>query len=1045
VRASLRELSLKATSALHGPTPRVSAGAGSSLSIALISAGVPEDGAALKLEQPTLSNLALSSQELSLGEPTGGVASVRGAGQLTVAQLTQERAKGSLKLQAPVFTYLPKELASTSVKEVSLSFQGDKGSLEIGGTLSVASVALGAAVMSKLALDGRLSSRGGSSFDLELAGRTGQLDLFEGLARTDARYSGPIEILILKGRVEVAPGAAGEFLRVAPEQLSVSLARMDSRAPSFFGAELAAKGATMKNATPLSAGSRLAGELQLKLDRLVLGNAQLDLGGDSRTAVSLSGVAGTAAALGLDLSSGALRLQSGTLSTSAPVSLSAGRARMAGLDVSYSQGQVGSLELTAKGGSLQASLRGLSLQAARGAHEQAPRVLAGAGELTVEEVSAAVPLDGGALMLRSPVLSNLALSCQDLSLGGTQGGTAAVRGTGRLVVKELSQARTRGTLSLQAPTFMQLPGALGGTLVKDLELSFGGEKTSLVVDGKVSVESVALGAVVLSNVALQGRLNSRGGSTFGIELEGRAGQLNVYEGAARASLRYTGAVGTLSLTGVVDTEPGAGGDFLRVPGNQLAATLARMDSRAPSLLGGDLAAEGLTLTNTTPLSAGPQLAGVFLLTAVRSVLANAKTALAPAGSVATIASIASRAPTVFSVEAGGGRVRLEAGDFAAQSIHASAPAFEVSGLRITPGDLKIGAVRLTARQGTADVVLGALELGAGRVEHSASPHFAGTLRAPARVAEARGQLPLDGTPLAVHRLELVDATVQLAGASYESSDSFSIRDATADVSLAQLTPASVRGRLSLTSGVAAFSAKEGNGTIAVRGFTLDFSGEKAHLGGTGTLAVAGFSVGYWTSVPIFKCSERLPLALSALAGQTSGSVTVTEGRLGASLDIATLDAVLRKAGGVFECDWNESLPEPPRISFVYPCPKFSKPWAWCSGWTYLYPPMSIRMTARVMQLQAAGKMEGLKLRADGGRGLRVCGGRLNRVALVGPPLFNVNPTIPGGNILSSAAREIINGLAFAAESVIGTVVGEIGSLLVSAGVGGNVYVFGSCT
>lgn len=1044
VRASLRELSLKAASALHGPAPRVSTGAGSSLTIALVSAGVPEDGAALKLEEPTLSNLVLSSQELSFGEPSGGSAAVRGAGQLAVTQLTQARAKGSLKLQAPIFTHLPKELAGTSVKEVSLSFQGDKGSLGIEGTLSVGSFALGAAVMSNLALDGKLSSRGGSTFDLVLTGRTGQLDLFEGLARTGARYSGPIEILTLQGRVEPAPGDAGEFLRVPSDQLSVSLARMDSRAPSFFGADLAAQRVVMKNSTPLSAGPRLAGELQLTLDRLMLGNAKLDLGGDNRTAVSLSGVAGTTAALGLDPSSGALRLNSGTLSTSAPVSLSPGRARMAGLDVNYTQGQMGALELAAKGGSLQASLRGMSLQAARGAHEQTPRVLAGAGQLTVDLVIAAVPLDSGALMLQTPVLSNLSFSAQDLSLGGTAGGSAAVRGAGRLVVKELSQARTRGTLNLQAPTFIQLPGALSGTLVRDLELSFDGEKTSLVVDGKVSVESVALGAVVLSNVALQGKLASRGGRAFSIDLEGLAGQLDVYESVARASLRYTGAVGTLSIKGVVDTEPGAEGAFLRVPGNQLAATLARLDSRAPSLLGGDLAADGLTLTNTTALSAGPQLAGGFLLTTTSAVLTNAKIALAPVGSVATIASLASRAPSVFTIEPGAGHVRLESGDFAAQSLRASAPAFEVSGLRIVPGDLKIGAVRLTARQGTAEVMLGALELGVGRVEHSASPRFAGTLRAPARVTEARGQLPIDGAPLAVHHLELVGAAVQLSGASYESSDSFSIRNATADVSLAQLTPASVRGRLSLTSGIAAFSSQDGSGTVAVRGFTLDFAGEKAHLGGTGTLAVASFSVGYRMSVPIFKCREKLPLALSALAGQTNGSVTVTEGRLTTSLDIATLDALLGKAGRDFECDWDESLPEPPKISFVYPCPKFSEPWAWCSGWTYLYPPMSIRMTARVVQLQAAGKMEGLKLRSDGGRGLRVCGGRLTHVAFVGPPLFNVNPTITGGNILSNIVREIINGLAFAAESAIGTAVGEIGSFLVSAGVGGNVYVFGSC-
>lgn len=252
----------------------------------------------------------------------------------------------------------------------------------------------------------------------------------------------------------------------------------------------------------------------------------------------------------------------------------------------------------------------------------------------------------------------------------------------------------------------------------------------------------------------------------------------------------------------------------------------------------------------------------------------------------------------------------------------------------------------------------------------------------------------------------------------------------------------------LTTGVVAFNSQGGQGSIAIRGFTLDFDGEKAHVRGTGRLTVDRFQVKAEVGAPIFRCgAHTLPLAIFADAAQTTGSVTVVEGRLTASLDVAAVNAIVQKVGGTFECEWDVPLHvEAPRIPLVYPCPKLYKPWDWCSGWTYAFPniDMSIRMIARIVELAAAGHLEALSLRAEGSGGLRLCGGHLRGVALLRPAILSVNPTIPGGNILFEAARQALNTISLAAESAFITSVAEIASLLNAAGVGENANLFGSC-
>jgi hypothetical protein len=381
----------------------------------------------------------------------------------------------------------------------------------------------------------------------------------------------------------------------------------------------------------------------------------------------------------------------------------------------------------------------------------------------------------------------------------------------------------------------------------------------------------------------------------------------------------------------------------------------------------------------------------------------------------------------------------------------------ISGIDIALQFLKIDHFELTASVTAPEITASAtltaegIQIGATSVSSKENPVFSGSVSDPFKVKSVSGTWKLAPSPMEFVGFEMDEADIQMSSLNYSTPHEINLTASTGSLNVAKFTDKIAYGKLQLSQVAIHIEGAENNGSASAKSISLDFSKEKANPVASGQIAFDTVAFGVDTGMQIDSCkSNHPPIRVSGQTGAVQGPISIANGKTDFLLSVNDIHFQLFRSPSLApwrDCEWDQSVTG---VSFDYPCLD------WCGGFIK-YPcnlhmcraqvDVKVRWQLAVWGVQASGMLTQLKIKPDaGGKGAKMCEGHLTQLD---PPFFTPSPpvaypTIPGGNVLSEAARAGITALAASWE---GPAVGSLSVLTSLASLthlGDRIYLFKGC-
>ncbi len=420
---NLENLLLNLRALRHGPAPSVVVTPTKPVQVASLRGSVANSEEIARLEGVLWSGLRTDDASVVLGDKA-----ISGTASLDIRSISDDSMAGRIELSKPEIPVLTAVLTSASLEHLVLELQGKKAALQVRGALKLPNFRGG--VLSILDQPQPLSFSLADTndeegvrfhFGLDLPGAMGRVTLTDALGQ-QISVEGQLKRLLLSGDFFSGGTRAAPRVRVGRGGLQAGLAVQVSRKPLLFGSTTQFVGASLAVSAPegFEVGPGTSkGALELAAAGLVIPDPRLafaDRENNFKLAAPIRTVG--AAALRMDLATGAVSLQSGDLhleqvSGSAvsqqPISL-------AGIALTSPEISLGTLDVIAANGSGTVRGQGLTFKVKQVEHPGQPywRVAMSAEQsFSLPSFEATLGQSQGAIDITRVVLHNLSLSASE--------------------------------------------------------------------------------------------------------------------------------------------------------------------------------------------------------------------------------------------------------------------------------------------------------------------------------------------------------------------------------------------------------------------------------------------------------------------------------------------------------------------------------------------------------------------------------------------------------------------------------------------------------
>jgi hypothetical protein len=729
--------------------------------------------------------------------------------------------------------------------------------------------------------------------------------------------------------------------------------------------------------------------------------------------------------------------------------------------IGYAAFNARSTLLTATEGKLQFALRKVLLDAATAQYSSTPTVRAtNISSLSADSIQGmALPGPSG-IDFTPDSLLRVKGKAEALQLSS---GPMIVQGPANLDVARLDANGVEGTISLLSANASGLGGKSQLAAFNNLDLSgkSGGGNYQGTVSGILSMFNVGHAAVTAKAV-LDGAFNKLGDLPFTVKSTEPGGLAFLVQDETgtgfEAKLPNAVLKAELSPAARTLTVAPAG---LHLDASELKATAGRIIGGTPGF-----SQNTLEMTNPSTLTLSEKATSGFLEFTSQSFSikdpelldASKKYELPLTGTLLAEKPIPIRADlgtgNVFPIS---GTLKTSSGINLTLPNGITSVTINISGIDLELQFLKIDHFELTASVPGPDITAYAsisakgIEIGAKSVSSKENPVFSGLVSTPVKVESVSGTWKLAPFPIEFAAFEMDRADIQMASLKYSTPDGIDLAASTGSLSITKFTDKVAVGKMQLSQVAVHIDGADNNGNASAKAISLDFSGTKADPVASGQIAFDTVAFGVETGMQIDSCkSNRLPIRVSGQTGAVQGPISIAKGKTDFLLSANDLHFQLFRDASLApwrDCEWDQTVAG---VVFDYPCLD------WCGGFIK-YPcnlhmcratlDIKVRWQLAVWGVQASGMLTQLKIKPDsGGKGAKMCEGHLTQLD---PPLFTPTgpiayPTIPGGNVLSEAARAGITALAASWEGPAVQSLGLLTSLVSLTHLGDRIYLFKGC-
>jgi hypothetical protein len=867
---------------------------------------------------------------------------------------------------------------------------------------------------------------------IEISTKKAKLRLYSDSTRSRLLFSGDIENLKLRAELAFVPYASHTQIKIAAQQLQLTLGHVTGTLPTTIGDELQVEGRKLwivNDKTVSISQNTFDGEITLHVwEPTWVGPKLLLSGAPSGASIQFKSLEsnGDVDAL-VSLSDGSTKIIQGSFPFRKETA--SGSVVVAGENVSAGtfQADAGSIDFTAGTGS--ATFRSVVLDGVTSLPDSGFGIGAHAdGPMKATAIKFLVQDFNKELLATDSVVSGLDANLSTITVAAPPIQAAQ----GQVHFDEISAATISGKLSL---TSVDLSRAIPfqNSVVSLLVLNFSGSRSTPDISGTGTISSIGIGALRIANLTkgtLDFSLLSK--DTYAITLNGTGpGTIALGSGAAGA---LAGNLVSFSLLG---TYVSSGTPRLTIDPKNLSFSVSGASANV-TILGKALQfpSDSISLQNDTAISIQPGVSGGTLTSNIPAVQLGNIFVAADDGTNAAPLSVVVAGSESFSI-----------GWDIATGLPSLAGSITLPGFTITVPDppkflwirtknfdfqfnsLQVGSLALNFEGSMVQVSIANIVVQGNQIT-GRFPDYSGNLATPLTISSASGTEAID-LPLTLDNLEISNSSVAVSNGIFEGQG-VNVFNAALAVELAHGSESSSVGSVKASTGMVNISGDSGGGTATVASLQFSFTRAKDTLNGNGSVAIGPFSFhgSGDNKLWVAQCSSnQLHYSVAGASVGISGPLTVTNNRVVADLDLQP--ALSSAETSYYRCDYLQHVTviRQQKLHYKYPCFTWRQPFRFCDGWTYITPSVAfnVQMVLEIQPIKGFAATAEAYTQLDGSH-LTVCWVR-PIVALTSPIIIVWGVNAPG---LPGDVLRIIQGII---ESTLATSLVATSEALVSVFLG----------